>query len=200
MKSVVIIEDNKITAEILKNQVNNSTDYYCDSYYLNPKDYLNTNENPEIIILDLMMPEMNGFEAMDRILEKNQNALIVINTSKEDKDTILKAMEKGAIGFIDKNSYANNLSDVLKCLEDGGAYMPPTIAKKVIDFLSGRNSVLRVLSGRELEIANTLIKGLSYKEAANELYLSIDTIRTYVKRIYKKLNVNSRSELFNLYN
>ena len=199
MRSVVIIEDNILTAEILKKQVNNSTDYYCDAYYTNPKDYLKANESPDIIILDVMMPEMNGLDAMEKILEKNRQVSIVINTSKEDKDTILKAMEKGAAGFIDKNAYNNNLPDVLKCLDNGGAYLPPSVARKVIDFLNGRNSPLNTLSERELEIAKTMLKGLSYKHTADELFLSIDTVRTYVRRIYKKLNVNSRSEMFNLF-
>jgi DNA-binding NarL/FixJ family response regulator len=200
MRSVVIIEDNIITAEILKKQVNHSTDYYCDAYYTNPKDYLKSNESPDIIILDIMMPEMNGLDAMEKIFEKNRTVSIVINTSKEDKDTILKAMEKGAVGFIDKNVCNNNLIDVLKCLDNGGAYLPPNIAKKVIDFLCGRNSVLDSLSEREMEIANSMLKGKSYKHTADELFISIDTVRTYVRRIYKKLNVNSRSELFNLFN
>ena len=108
-------------------------------------------------------------------------------------------MEKGAVGFIDKNVYNNNLSDVLKCLDNGGAYLPPIIEKKVIDFLCGRKSVLDSLSEREMEIANTMLKGKSYKHTADELFISIDTVRTYVRRIYKKLNVNSRSELFNLF-
>jgi DNA-binding NarL/FixJ family response regulator len=199
MRSVVIIEDNILTAEILKKQVNNCTDYYCDAYYTNPKDYLKANESPDIIILDILMPEMNGLDAMDKIFEKNRQVSIVINSSKEDKDTILKAMEKGAVGFIDKNVYNNNLNDVLKCLDNGGAYLPPSIAKKVIDFLCGRNSALDALSEREMEIANTILKGKSYKHTADELFISIDTVRTYVRRIYKKLNINSRSELFNIF-
>jgi DNA-binding NarL/FixJ family response regulator len=199
MRSVVIIEDNILTAEILKKQVNNCTDYFCDAYYTNPKDYLKANENPDIIILDILMPEMNGLDAMDKIFEKNRAVSIVINSSKEDKDTILKAMEKGAVGFIDKNVCNDNLTDVLRCLDNGGAYLPPSIAKKVIDFLCGRNSVLDSLSEREMEVANTMLKGKSYKHTADELFISIDTVRTYVRRIYKKLNVNSRSEMFNLF-
>ena len=71
MKKVTIIEDNLITAEILRKQINSSQEYHCENYYTNPMEFLRSNEQPNIVILDIMMPEMNGVDAIERILKKH---------------------------------------------------------------------------------------------------------------------------------
>ena len=199
-KRVSIIEDNIITAEILMQLVNNQSDYFCEKYYTNPADFLNNEERPDIILLDIMMPQMSGIEAIDKILSKVPHTSIIINSSKDDLDTILEAMKKGIAGYIDKNSLIDDLSDVFKSLENGGGFMTPSIARKVFAFFSSKNKVLDALTEREHEIAKTILDGLSYKLIADELKISIDTVRAHIKNIYKKLNINSKSELFKMFN
>jgi DNA-binding NarL/FixJ family response regulator len=200
MKRVSIIEDNIITAEILMQLVNNQSNYFCEKYYTNPADFLDNEESPDIILLDIMMPQMSGIEAIDKILSKTPNTSIVINSSKDDLETILEAMKKGIAGYIDKNSFTEDLSEVFKSLENGGGFMTPSIAKKIFAFFGNKNKVLDALSEREHEIAKTILDGLSYKLIADELYISIDTVRAHIRNIYKKLNINSKSELFKMYN
>ena len=199
-KRVSIIEDNIITAEILMQLVNNQSDYFCEKYYTNPTDFLKNDEKPDIVILDIMMPQMSGIEAIDKILSKVPHTSIIINSSKDDLDTILEAMKKGIAGYIDKNSLIDDLSDVFKSLENGGGFMTPSIARKVFAFFSSKNKVLDALTEREHEIAKTILDGLSYKLIADELKISIDTVRAHIKNIYKKLNINSKSELFKMFN
>jgi DNA-binding NarL/FixJ family response regulator len=146
-----------------------------------------------------MMPEMNGVDAIDRILKKQPNVSIIMNSEIDDSDTIYHIMQKGAVGFIDKQSFKDDIFKVLKSIENGGAYMSPRVARKVMEFFSGQKKVMEPLSDREHEIANTLLDGLSYKMIAEKMFISIDTVRSHIRNIYKKLNVTSKSELFNMF-
>lgn len=199
MKTVIIIEDNTIVAEILRRQINSSVDYLCENYFTNPLEFLSSDENPDIVILDIMMPEMNGVDAIDKILKKCPQVSVVMNSEIDDSDTIYHIMQKGAVGFIDKQSFNNDIFKVLKSIENGGAYMTPKVAKKVMEFFSSPKKVLEPLSEREHEIANTILDGLSYKMIAEKMFISLDTVRSHIKNIYKKLNINSKTELFNVF-
>ncbi len=199
MKKVIIIEDNSIIAELIQKQINNQGEYLCEKYYLNPVEFLKFNDSCDIILLDIMMPEMNGLEAIDKILAKLPNVSIIINSIKDDSETIFKALQKGAVGYIDKQSFDNSFIDVFKSVENGGAYMTPKIARKVMDFFSGKKKVLDNLTDRETEIANTILEGLSYKMIGDKFGISIDTVRAHIKNIYKKLSINSKSQLFNIF-
>jgi DNA-binding NarL/FixJ family response regulator len=199
MKTVIIIEDNTIVAEILRRQINNSEDYLCEIYFTNPLEFLRSNESPDIVILDIMMPEMNGVDAIDIILKKYPQVSIIMNSEIDDSDTIYHIMQKGAVGFIDKQSFNDDIFKVLKSIENGGAYMTPKVAKKVMEFFSSPKKVLEPLSEREHEIANTILDGLSYKMIAEKMFISIDTVRSHIRNIYKKLNINSKTELFNVF-
>jgi DNA-binding NarL/FixJ family response regulator len=122
-----------------------------------------------------------------------------MNSEIDDSETIYHIMQKGAVGFIDKQSFNDDIFKVLKSIENGGAYMTPRVARKVMEFFSNNNKVMSPLSDREHEIANTILDGLSYKMIAEKMFISIDTVRSHIRNIYKKLNVNSKSELFNMF-
>lgn len=199
MKKVIIIEDNTIIAELLQKQINNQEGYICEKYYTNPVEFLNSADSSDIILLDIMMPEMTGLDAIDKILAKLPNVSIIINSIKDDSETIFKALQKGAVGYIDKQSFDNAFIDVFKSVENGGAYMTPKIARKVMDFFSGKKKMPDNLTEREMEIANTILEGLSYKMIGDKFGISLDTVRAHVKNIYKKLSINSKSQLFNLF-
>jgi DNA-binding NarL/FixJ family response regulator len=199
MKKVIIIEDNMIIAELIQKQINNQGEYFCNKYYLNPVEFLKSEDACDIILLDIMMPEMTGLDAIDKILGKLPNVSIIINSIKDDSETIFKALQKGAVGYIDKQSFDNSFIDVFKTVENGGAYMTPKIARKVMDFFSGKNKLMGSLSEREVEVANAILDGLSYKMIADKFLISLDTVRSHIKNIYKKLSINSKSELFNIF-
>jgi DNA-binding NarL/FixJ family response regulator len=123
-----------------------------------------------------------------------------MNTIKDDQETIFTALKRGALGFIDKQSFDVNYEDVLLNIAKGGAYMTPSIARKVVSNFQDSNNTLEKLSPREKDIANRILEGLSYKLVAIECGISIDTVRIHIKNIYRKLKINSKSQLFNLIN
>jgi DNA-binding NarL/FixJ family response regulator len=198
--NVVVIEDDRVISELLKNKINESDDFLVVNTYENPMLFLNDKIKFDIIFLDIVMPEMNGLDAIDPILTKYPDALIVMNTIKDDQETIFTALKRGALGFIDKQSFDVNFEEVLQIVANGGAYMTPSIARKVVTNFQEPSSSLEKLSPREKEIANGILKGLSYKLVAIEFGISIDTVRIHIKNIYRKLKINSKSQLFNLIN
>lgn len=197
---VVIIEDDRIISEVLKNKINELASFSVVNTYENPMLFLTDNIKFDIILLDIVMPEMNGLDAIEPILLKFPEALIVMNTIKNDQETIFTALKRGALGFIDKQSFEVNFEEVLQVVANGGAYMTPSIARKVVANFQEPTNSLEKLSPREKEIANGILKGLSYKSVAIEYGISIDTVRIHIKNIYRKLKINSKSQLFKLIN
>ncbi len=197
---VVIIEDDRIISEVLKNKINELASFSVVNTYENPLLFLTDNIEFDIILLDIVMPEMNGLDAIEPILLKFPEALIVMNTIKNDQETIFTALKRGALGFIDKQSFEVNFEEVLQVVANGGAYMTPSIARKVVANFQKPTNSLEKLSPREKEIANGILKGLSYKSVAMEYGISIDTVRIHIKNIYRKLKINSKSQLFKLIN
>ena len=138
-------------------------------------------------------------DAIEKILDKSYNSAIIINSIKDDSDTIFAAIQLGAIGYIDKQSFANNFEDVFQCVENDGAYMTPKIARKVFGFFQRPKGVLESLSPRESEVVQGILDGLSYKLISDRYNISIDTVRFHIKSVYRKLKINSKAELFKVF-
>lgn len=197
---VVIIEDDVVLTHYLSSKINEIKNFEVLKTYLNPVLFLADNLQFDIILLDVMMPEMNGLDAIEPILLKYPDSLILMNTIKDDQETIFKALKKGALGFLDKQSFDINYEEVLNIITNGGAFMTPSIARKVIENFQSPTFTLESLSPREKEIADGILNGLSYKAVALAHGISIDTVRIHIKNIYRKLKINSKSQLFNLIN
>ena len=197
---VVIIEDDVVLTHYLSSKINEIQNFEVLKTYLNPVLFLADNLQFDIILLDVMMPEMNGLDAIEPILLKYPDSLILMNTIKDDQETIFKALKKGALGFLDKQSFDINYEEVLNIIANGGAFMTPSIARKVIENFQSPSFTLESLSPREKEIADGILNGLSYKAVALAHGIAIDTVRIHIKNIYRKLKINSKSQLFNLIN
>ena len=196
---VAILEDDTVLGNILKDQVNNIPGFICDIVLDNPVKFLEGKHCPDIMLLDISMPRMNGLEAIDHILAKCPNISIVINTIRDDDDTIFEALKKGALGYLDKQHTDLKLSDVLQTVANGGAYMTPRIARRVFEsFQARKGQNFDDLSAGEMNVVKGILDGLSYKMIAERHEISINTVRMHVKRIYRKLNINSKGELFHL--
>lgn len=198
MKKVVIIEDDIFLAQLMQGHINALPGFECEYLFGDPTEFLASNVHPEVILLDIIMPEMNGLEAIPLILQKLPHVAIIMNTIKDDSDTIFKALQLGAIGYIDKQSFVMNFPEVFNCIENNGAYMTPKIAKKVINFFQKPSGVFDMLTRRESDVAHGILDGLSYKLIADKYDISIDNVRMNVKKIYRKLNINSKAELFSI--
>jgi DNA-binding NarL/FixJ family response regulator len=198
VKNIIIIEDDIHLARLMQESVNEIENMSCKQIFTNPLDFLNNPVEADIYLLDIVMPEMNGIEAIERILKLYPNASIVMNTIKDDSETIFKALQLGASGYIDKQSFEMNFKEVFESIENGGAYMAPKIARQVISFFNQPKNISEQLTEREKDVVNGILDGLSYKLIADRYSIAINTVRMNVKRIYRKLEINSKSELFKM--
>jgi len=198
MKQIVIIEDDIHLAHLMQDNINAIEHMHCTHVFINPVLFLENPIEADIYLLDIVMPEMNGLEAIERILKLYPDAIIVMNTIKDDSATIFKALQLGALGYVDKQSFEMNFKEVFTCIAAGGAYMTPKIARQVIGFFNQPRKITETLTDREKDIVNGIIDGLSYKLIADRHGIAIDTVRMFIKKVYRKLSVNSKSELFKL--
>jgi hypothetical protein len=196
--TVVVIEDELDLASIQLQTVNCLQGFSCTQIYTDPQQFLLANVKADIVLLDLVMPNMDGMTALPLILKKYPNTAVIINSVKEDIGTILEAVTLGALGYIDKQSFFQSIEIVLKHVQNGGAYMTPKVATKIFEYFKKSPSYQKILTTRELEIACHIKDGMSYKNIAEVCYISIDTVRMHIRNIYKKLNINSKIQLANL--
>jgi DNA-binding NarL/FixJ family response regulator len=200
-KTIAVVEDDVLLSNLIQEKINESENYECYNVYHSAEEYLELASETDIVLLDILMLEMNGLQAIKPILHKFPNTAIVMNTIKDDSETIFTALQLGATGYIDKQSFDLNFDEVFESLQNGGAYMTPKIAKKVIDFFQNPKknvNLFQTLTNRELDIANGILDGLSYQAIGDRHNIALDTVRMNVKRIYKKLQINSKAELFKM--
>lgn len=154
--------------------------------------------NPDVVIMDIDMPGMNGIEAV-RLIRKNFPAVqILMLTVFDDDEKVFAAIKAGAGGYILKSAQPEQLLAAISEVYNGGAPMTPGIAKKVLQqFKNILPEELKEdyhLSGREKEVLSLLVDGLSYKMIADRLHITYDTVRAHMKKIYEKLHVTSMTE------
>jgi DNA-binding NarL/FixJ family response regulator len=193
---IIIIDDDYAIAEYMQEKINELKNYSCELIYTNPLLFIKDPIEADIYLLDIVMGNINGISLIDKILNIYPNSKIIMNTIKDDPDTIFQALRIGALGYIDKQSFELDLLTVFESVMNNGAYMTPKIARKVIDFYNKPKNDLSHLSNRERDIVNGILDGLSYKLIAYRYDISLDNVRMNVKRVYRKLNINSKTELF----
>jgi DNA-binding NarL/FixJ family response regulator len=196
MKHIIIIEDDIHLAHLMQENINAIKNLKCERIFSNPIDFFNNPKGADIFLLDIVMPEMSGLDAIKKILKLFPDSIIIMNTIKDDSETLFKALQLGASGYIDKQSFEMNFKEVFYSVENGGAYMTPKIARMVISYINQPRNVTEKLTDREKDIVNGIVDGLSYKLIADRYSISIDTVRMNIKKVYRKLNINSKSELF----
>ena len=152
---------------------------------------------PDVILMDIDMPGLNGIEAVKQIRKFDQKVLIIMLTVFDDNLHVLDAIVAGASGYLLKKHISDKLINAIKDVAEGGAPMSPGIARMVIESIQQKqaaDSNKYHLTQREKEILASLSKGNSFKMIGAELEISIDTVRTHIKRIYEKLQVHSQTE------
>ncbi len=150
---------------------------------------------PDIVIMDIDMPGINGIEGLRAIKEARPSTSIIMHTVFEDEDKLFASLCAGANGYLLKNASYAHLLQALEELQQGGAPMTPLIARKVMQSFQRpptRNAY--DLSARELEVLQNLVKGYSYKMIASALFISLATVQSHIRNIYAKLHVNCGRE------
>lgn len=153
---------------------------------------------PDVVLMDIDMPGINGIDAVKNIRRKYPDQVILMLTTFDDDEKIFDAICAGASGYIIKSKSLRHLLDAVKEAYEGGAPMSPSIARKVLQLFKEKNAPGDAdsfhLTDREKEVLVHLINGSSYKMIAADMKLSYDTVHSHIKNIYKKLQVNSVSE------
>ncbi|GAA4323309.1 response regulator transcription factor [Flaviaesturariibacter amylovorans] len=206
MIDVAIIEDDAVIRSGLEQFVELQPDLRLVGAYESAEAFLMRDElGPQVILLDIELPGMNGLEAVFHIKEKYPDTQVLMFTVYEDAERIFRALQAGAGGYLLKNTPFVRIRAAIGEVLEGGAPMSPVIAKKVVAYFAGippmdEHRTMEGLSTRENEVARALVEGLTYKQVAGELHISTDTVRQHVKNIYRKLQVNSRVQLVREFN
>ncbi|MEM1407365.1 MAG: response regulator transcription factor [Bacteroidota bacterium] len=191
---IVIVEDNDAVREGFALIINSVSNYYVVNSYDNAEEAIKNlkKDTPEIILMDLELPGMNGIEAISIIKKSHPNIELIVNTIYENSELVFQALVAGASGYITKNTSHSQLLDAIDEVKNGGAPMSSKIAKMVVNsFQKNPNSPL---SNRETQVLELLSKGKSYSMIAQELFITKETAKSHIKNIYSKLQVNSKSE------
>jgi DNA-binding NarL/FixJ family response regulator len=199
MITVSIVDDEKELRESIKAFIDGSPGFRCVSAYHSAETALKhlPEDRPDVVLMDIHLTGMSGIECAERLKTMTPEMQVMMLTVYEDTDQIFKTLAAGASGYMLKRSTPAKLLEAIKELNEGGSPMSSSIARKVVASFQnsgqGRDEKTN-LSPREQMVLESMAKGLTYKQAADQFGISIGTIRTYVRRIYDKLHVQSRTE------
>ncbi|HKC37287.1 MAG TPA: response regulator transcription factor [Chitinophagaceae bacterium] len=197
---VAIFEDNRNLRESLYNLLETSEQFTCAGSFAHCERVVENIEEtqPDVVLMDIELPLVNGIEAVRLIREKYADVKILMETIFEEDEKIFQSICNGAQGYILKNTPPEEILNAIKEIYEGGAPMSPIIASKVLRMfkfnLANEKDDSFNLSSREKEILKCLVEGMSYKMIAATCFISPDTVNGHIKNIYKKLEVHSKSE------
>ena len=146
-----------------------------------------------ILLLDIQLPGKTGVQALPQIKNLLPNLDVIILTTFEETDMIFKALSAGACSYVSKRASLQKIKEAVEVVAQGGSYMSPAIARKIADYYAPKKT--QQLTERQLEIVKGIVNGKSYKMIANDLFISLDTVRSHIKNIYNTLEINSKAEL-----
>jgi len=203
MLRIGIIEDDNDIRETLCTFIELQPEFVCDYKADSVEAFFEALPNGKIIdimLLDINLPGISGIEALPKIKTRLPGVEVIMCTVFNDSENIFKSLCAGASGYIIKNTPLAQLKEAILCLHSGGSPLTPTIARKVIEYFQVSHHKFEAdLSEREKEIVHGMVDGLSYKLIADRFDISIDTVRFHIKKIYKKLQINSKAELITNY-
>jgi DNA-binding NarL/FixJ family response regulator len=196
--NVWLIEDHKTYGERLRRALNRLNDVRCEQHFTACEDALAAlakSAAPQVLLLDVELPGIGGIEGLALLRQQAPKAALVILTVFEDDDKIFRAICAGAAGYLLKTSSIEDIAAAIRTAAAGGSPINPTIARRVLEMFSKANPPARDyrLTPREKEILEVLVQGKTIKEAAAALKISYYTADEYIRSVYDKLQVRSRS-------
>lgn len=198
---VVIIEDIKEIREGLQLLIDSSDGFSCTKTFSNAEQAIEELPDifPDVALMDINLPGLNGIEAVRKLKSKCPETQFIMSTVYEDDDNIFESLKAGASGYLLKKTAPVKMLDAITEVHNGGSPMSSQIARRVIASFQHKNSIdeTNILTPKEKEILKALAKGLRYKEIADEMKISIETVRSHARNIYEKLQVQSRTEALN---
>jgi DNA-binding NarL/FixJ family response regulator len=196
--TVSIVEDAQGVREGLVRLLNRSAGFRCVDCYPNGETALAAlpAQPPDVVLMDIDLPGMSGVECVRKLKALLPSVRVVMLTVYENPELIFDALSAGAIGYLLKQRPTAELLNAIRDAHQGGAPMSSQIARKVVQSFQTGSPAGQAdeLSAREREVLALLAKGYLIKEIADQLGISFDTVRTYIRRIYEKMHVHSRSQ------
>jgi DNA-binding NarL/FixJ family response regulator len=197
--TVSIVDDEADLRKHIAGYLTATGDIRCKSVYASAEEALEhlPHDKPDVVLMDINLGGMDGIECVRRLKAVMPEAQVLMLTVFEDTEKIFRALAAGASGYLLKRMSPRKLLEAIAEVRAGGSPMSAPIARKVVQSFQsapaqGHESV--ALSPRELSVINGLAQGLAYKQIADQLSVSIHTVRNYIRRIYEKLHVQSRTE------
>ena len=197
--SVSIVEDNEQLRGTLARVIGRAEGFRCVSHYGSAEAALQglPKDRPEVVLMDINLPGMKGVECVRQLKAALPAVQFLMLTVYEDSDSLFNSLKAGASGYLLKRTASARLLEAIRDVHSGGAPMTPQLARRVVQFFSKPaegGSSLAGLTPSEREFLDQLSQGYAYKEIAGRMKISIDTVRSYVRTVYEKLHVHSRTE------
>lgn len=197
--SLAIIEDDALVQESLCDFFEAIAHTECVLVSSSVESFLKENKTleriPDVLLLDINLLGMSGIEGIPLIKKDLPNTDIIMLTTFEDSDSIFNALCAGACSYLSKKTPLKKILEAVEVVSNGGSYMSPNIARKIANSFVPKTQKKEFLSTRQMEIVQGIIDGKSYKMIAADLFISLDTVRSHIKNIYKTLEINSKAEL-----
>lgn len=203
MINVLIIEDDLVISNTVNEFLSIQEGISIVGCYTSMEDFIAniqaTDISVQVVILDISLPGISGIDGIKFIKELWPAVGIIMFSVMDDGFSIFQSLCEGAVGYLTKDFTMEGLKNAVIDVYEGRGSMSPSIARKVAEYFHPKKKLDETLTSRELDIVNGIIDGLSYKLLARKLDLSIDTVRKHIKNIYKKLQINSKSQLVTKY-
>jgi DNA-binding NarL/FixJ family response regulator len=196
---VGIIEDQRHTREGLRALIDGSSGFHCLGAWGSMEEALRARPqpSPDVILTDIGLPGISGIDGIAELLRLHPSATLVVLTVYEDNERVFQALCAGATGYLLKNTPPDRLLECLRDAVNGGAPMSPEIARRVVELFRRFRPPAKAqydLTPHEIRLLKLLVEGHSYKTAAHELQVSVNTVAFHIRSIYQKLQVHSKSE------
>ncbi|ANE53235.1 hypothetical protein SY85_00710 [Flavisolibacter tropicus] len=187
---------------MISNVLKASNEFELGKVYTTAEEAMELVESPaDIVFVEIALPGISGIELI-KVLHQNSAIQCIIYSKNKEDVHILSALESGASGYILKEAREQEINGALNELKNGGAPMSPYISKRVISFFQQTENKVQstILSEREMQVLQLLAKGLPYKQIAESLYISSETVKRHLHNIYHKLGVQNKIEAINKLN
>jgi DNA-binding NarL/FixJ family response regulator len=196
--SILLYEDNRLLSESIQSMLRLNSNLNLLAAYENPMQVNShlENQKPDLLLMDIDMPGMTGIEAVAHVRSVNKDIPILMLTVFDDNQHVFDAICAGASGYLLKKHISSKLFSAIEEVMEGGAPMSPSIARMVLASMQQKPTPENAyhLTPKEKEVLTSLSKGNSYKLIADEVSISIDTVRSHIRKIYEKLHVHSQTE------
>ena len=196
MITVAVVDDKRDIREGLRIVLDTTEGFKCLNVFGSGRKAIEgiTKLRPDVVIMDVEMPDMSGIECVRELKKRLPELGVIMFSVHADQESVLQSLKAGAYGYLTKNTFPSKVLSAIREVIEGGAPMSASVARKVVMSFHNAPNEAFDLSRREREVLNLLCKGKNYRNIAENLYISTNTVRFHLKNIYKKLEVGSKYE------